>query len=162
MDVPLIVLIALSLVNQVDSMFTPGAKMETQVPKLLNDARRSELSVAPTETTADWGDVEAGDVAQAFVFSFPAATATNTFPTSDNCANALFNARDGIPPSDRLHTLGFPGPSFKASCSTYSIPLITAELAPLPSFDKTFTPTNDTALATPNVVDPMVPATCVP
>ena len=147
MDVPLMVLIALSFVYHVDSISTPGANIETQPPKLLKEARRSLLSVAPTEITADRVETDAGDVEQASTFSFPAATTTTTFPTEDNCSNALFNARDGTPPRERLQTVGLP--LFIASCSTNSMPLMTPEFAPLPSSDKTLTPTNDTAFATP-------------
>ncbi len=47
-EVPLIVLVAVSLVFQAEVMFEPGAKMSRQVPKLENDARASVLVVAPT------------------------------------------------------------------------------------------------------------------
>ena len=55
-DVPEIVLVAVSLVNQDEVMFTPGAKMSRQVPMLENEARVSLLPevppVAPTVIAA--------------------------------------------------------------------------------------------------------------
>src|SRR5690348_4676965 len=56
-------------------MFSPGAKMSTQLPKLENDARASVLVVAPT-VMAD--GVLAGDTLQAFSFELPAATTSVT------------------------------------------------------------------------------------
>ena len=47
-EVPLIVLVAVSDVSHEDVMFWPGAKMSTQVPKFENEARASVLVVAPT------------------------------------------------------------------------------------------------------------------
>jgi hypothetical protein len=53
-------------------IFTPGAKMSRQVPKLENVARASALSVAPTVIAFG---VAAGEELQAFLLSLPAATA---------------------------------------------------------------------------------------
>jgi hypothetical protein len=72
MDVPLMVLVAVSLVNQAEVMFTPGAKLSRQVPKLEKDARLSLMSVAPTVMAAG---VLAGVKLQAFWLLLPAATA---------------------------------------------------------------------------------------
>ena len=47
-DVPLIVFVAVSLAFQDEVMFTPGAKMSVQVPKLENEARASLMSEAFT------------------------------------------------------------------------------------------------------------------
>ena len=47
-EVPEIVLVAVSLVLQADVMLEPGAKISTQVPKFENDDRASELVVEPT------------------------------------------------------------------------------------------------------------------
>jgi hypothetical protein len=47
MDVPLMVLVAVSEVFQVEVMPDPGAKVSTQVPKFENDERVSEVVVEP-------------------------------------------------------------------------------------------------------------------
>src|SRR5215470_5201799 len=47
-DVPLMVLVAVSLVFHAEVMFTPGAKMSVQVPKLEKEARLSLMSLALT------------------------------------------------------------------------------------------------------------------
>ena len=72
MDVPLIVLVAVSLVFQDEVMLEPGAKMSTQVPKFENDERASVLVVAPTVTALA---TRAGDELQAFALELPAAIA---------------------------------------------------------------------------------------
>src|SRR6185436_1088378 len=46
-EVPLMVLVAVSEVFQVEVMDDPGAKVSTQVPKLENDERASEVVVEP-------------------------------------------------------------------------------------------------------------------
>ncbi len=48
MDVPLLNLLAVVVVWLADMTLTPGAKTSTHPPKLLNVARRSAPSVAPT------------------------------------------------------------------------------------------------------------------
>lgn len=70
-DVPLAVRVAVLLVYHAEGMFTPGAKMSRQLPKLENDARASLVPVAPT-VIAD--GVRAGEVLQAFALELPAAT----------------------------------------------------------------------------------------
>src|SRR5215212_3629092 len=47
-DVPEIVLVAVSLVRHDDVMLLPGAKISRHVPKLENEARPSLMVVAPT------------------------------------------------------------------------------------------------------------------
>ena len=47
-DVPEIVLVAVSLVLHADVMLLPGAKMSTHVPKLENEERASLIVVEPT------------------------------------------------------------------------------------------------------------------
>jgi hypothetical protein len=42
------VIVAVALVFHAEVMLVPGAKMSTQVPKLENDERASELVVEPT------------------------------------------------------------------------------------------------------------------
>ena len=58
-----------------------------------------------------------------------------------------------------LATAGWPAWWFAV---TQSMPAITPELVPLPEQSSTRTATSDTCLATPYVVPPTVPATCVP
>src|SRR6476660_265118 len=74
-DVPEIVLVAVSLVLHADVMLLPGAKMSTQVPKFENDERTSVIVVEPTVIALA---VRAGETLQASWFSFPAATAKVT------------------------------------------------------------------------------------
>ena len=47
MEVPLSVAVAVSEVLQVERIDEPGAKVSTQVPKLENEERTSEMVVAP-------------------------------------------------------------------------------------------------------------------
>ncbi|MDX6720335.1 MAG: hypothetical protein QOJ63_2589 [Solirubrobacteraceae bacterium] len=71
-DVPLIVLVAVSDVYQEDWMLDPGANRSTQVPKFENDERASvDVAAATVSALA----TRAGEVAQASALSFPAATA---------------------------------------------------------------------------------------
>jgi len=64
----------------VDRMFTPGAQMSTQGPKLLQDASLLLLSVAATVTTPLLvpAPARAGEELQALAPSLPAATAKST------------------------------------------------------------------------------------
>ena len=71
-DVPLIVLVAVSLVIQAEVMFWPGAKMSVQVPKLENEARASVLVVAPTVIASA---TRAGVKLHALALELPAAIA---------------------------------------------------------------------------------------
>ena len=71
-DVPEIVLVAVSLVLHADVMLLPGAKMSRQVPKFENEERASVVVVEPTVIAFG---TRAGETLQAFWFSFPAATA---------------------------------------------------------------------------------------
>ena len=73
MDVPLIVLVAVSLVFQDEVMLEPGAKMSTQVPKFENEERASVLVVAPT-VIGRWRRAPE-TLLQAFAFELPAAIA---------------------------------------------------------------------------------------
>ena len=70
MLVPLIVLVAVSLVFHDDVMLEPGAKISTQVPKLEKLERASVLVVEPTVVALA---TRAGDVVQAFALLLPAA-----------------------------------------------------------------------------------------
>ena len=71
-DVPEMVLVAVSLVFHEDVMPLPGAKISRQVPKLENDERASLVVVDPTVIALA---TRAGDVPQASRLSFPAAIA---------------------------------------------------------------------------------------
>jgi hypothetical protein len=76
-DVPLIVRVAVLLVDQADVMPTPGANQSTQLPKFAHEAFWSLLIVALTVIA--WL-TRAGDVLHAFTawpsaFPFPAAIA---------------------------------------------------------------------------------------
>jgi len=62
-EVPEIVLVAVSLVLQADVMLLPGAKMSTQVPKFENDERASVVVVEPTVIAAA---ARAGETLHAF------------------------------------------------------------------------------------------------
>lgn len=73
MDVPEIVLTAVSLSFQALVMSCPGAKISTTPPKLLNEARWSRMLLAPTVMA---GLARAGLTFAAFWFSLPAATVT--------------------------------------------------------------------------------------
>src|SRR5262249_55567475 len=74
-EVPLIVLVAVSLVFHDEVMFTPGAKMSVQVPKLENDARASLMSVAFTVIAAA---TRAGEKLHASALELPDAMAKVT------------------------------------------------------------------------------------
>ena len=62
-DVPEIVLVAVSLVRHAEVMPLPGAKISTQVPKFENDERVSVVVVEPTVIAAG---ARAGETLQAF------------------------------------------------------------------------------------------------
>jgi hypothetical protein len=62
-DVPEIVLVAVSLVRHAEVMLLPGAKMSTQVPKFENDERASVVVVEPTVIAAG---ARAGETLHAF------------------------------------------------------------------------------------------------
>ena len=64
-EVPLIVLVAVSPVLQAEVMFWPGAKMSVQVPQLENEARASVFVEALTVIASG---VRAGEALQALAF----------------------------------------------------------------------------------------------
>jgi hypothetical protein len=66
------VLVAVSLVFQVEVMLDPGANRSRHVPVLENDDRASVDVVAPTVIAAATRD---GEELHAFALSLPAATA---------------------------------------------------------------------------------------
>ncbi len=71
-EVPLIVLVALSLVYHAEVMLCPGANRSRQLPKLENEARASPEVEAPAVSAAS---TRAGEKLQALLASLPAAIA---------------------------------------------------------------------------------------
>jgi hypothetical protein len=71
-DVPLIVLVAVLLVDHADVIDDPGAKMSTTLPKFEKDDLASLIVLAPTVIAVP---TRAGDDVLAFVFELPAAIA---------------------------------------------------------------------------------------
>jgi hypothetical protein len=102
-EVPLIVFVAVLLVYQADVMLEPGAKISTQVPKLENDERASELVVEPTVIALE---TRAGEKLQAFALELPAATA-NVTPDAMALLTALSSELDAPPPKLMFATAGF-------------------------------------------------------
>src|SRR5690606_3768060 len=152
-EVPEIVLVALSEVYQAEVMLLPGAKRSRQLPQLEKLDRASLLVVEPTVMAAA---ARAGEVLQAFWFSLPAATTTVT-PALTMRFTAESMAEEAPPPRLMFATAGR-----VALFATQSIPAMTPELVPLPWQLSTRTGTRVTCLATPWTVPPTVPATWVP
>src|SRR2546430_15908664 len=98
MDVPLIHATVVSPVPYADSMFTPGAKRSTHDPQSENDARWSLLSLAATVMASA---VSAGEIVQASVLSFAAATTYGT-PEAIEARTAPSRARAPGPPRRRF------------------------------------------------------------
>ena len=71
-EVPEIVLVAVSLVLHDEVMFEPGAKISKHVPKFENEERASVLVVDPTVIALA---TRAGEELQALALLFPAAIA---------------------------------------------------------------------------------------
>src|SRR6266511_1181226 len=82
-EVPLMVLVAVSLVIQDEVMLTPGAKMSTQVPKLENEARLSLLSVTQSMPAATCAVVP-------LPLQFRTRTATSCTPLATPYCDLLF------------------------------------------------------------------------
>ena len=101
-DVPEMVLVAVSLVRHAEVMLLPGAKMSTQVPKLENEERASLVVVEPTVIALA---TRAGDELQAFVLLFPAAIAYVT-PSLTELTTAVSSADEMPPPKLMLATAG--------------------------------------------------------
>src|ERR1043165_3222222 len=99
----------------------------------------------------------AGLKLQAFDELLPAATATVT-PSATTACTAASSAADAGPPRLKLATAGTPA---AWSAITQLSPAMTADVEVLPEQSKTLTGTRSTDLATPYVVPPIVPATCV-
>jgi len=116
---------------------------------LEKEERASVLVVDPTVIALG---SEAGDLVQALVFSFPAAT-TTVMPASTAFAIAELRAELKSPPRDMLATH-----SPEQLSTTQLTPLMTPELDPDPAQVRTLTATRSTFLATPYVLPPTVPA----
>jgi hypothetical protein len=101
-DVPLIVFVAVSLVDQADLMLDPGAKMSTTLPKFEKDDRASELVDEPTVMAAL---TRAGEKLEAFAFEFPAAIAYVT-PALMELFTAVSSDDDAPPPRLMFATAG--------------------------------------------------------
>ena len=145
--------VAVSLVFQDDVIALPGAKMSRHVPKFENDARASVFVVAPTVFAAG---ARAGELLHAFAFELPAAIAYET-PELIELLTALSRAELTPPPRLMFAT---DAPTWFAV--TQSTPAITPEFEPEPWQLSTRTAWSVTCFATPYVVPPVVPATCVP
>ena len=146
--------VAVSLVFHDEVMLLPGAKMSRQVPKFEKDARASVVVVAPTVLAAA---TRAGEVVQASVFELPAAMAYET-PELIELLTAVSSA-ELAPPPRLMFATERPATRFDVTQST---PAITPEFDPEPWQLRTRTACSVTCLATPYVVPPVVPATCVP
>ena len=136
-------------------MSFPGAKTSTHRPKFEKEVIWSAKSTAATVSTR--GSL-AGLTVQASFDAFPAAT-TTVIPASTIARTPASSAGSIPPPRLRLATAGARP---LRSCSTASIPLRISEVVPRPSQRNTLIGTIVTLLATPTLLPPMVPATCVP
>eukprot|EP00732_Lithocolla_globosa_P000600 Lithocolla_globosa_v1_NODE_205_length_5183_cov_23.943448.p5 type:complete len:142 gc:universal NODE_205_length_5183_cov_23.943448:1574-1999(+) len=141
MEVPEMVLIAVSEVCQAARMLLPGAKMSQQEPKLEKPERASRLSTAMTVKAPV---ARAGDMLQASLSKLPAAT-TLVIPAA--AAELTASSTDWIAPPliERLITSRLAVPW----ATTQLIPSITPDQAPVPSSPITLTATRLAALATP-------------
>src|SRR5829696_4420252 len=141
-DVPLIVLVAVSLVFQDEVMLTPGAKMSVQVPKLENEALASLLSEALTVIASA---TRAGVKLHASALELPDAIAYTT-PSAIELRTA-FSVVVSLPWPPRL-MLATAGPEVWLPV-TQSIPAATPAKLPEPEQLSTLTATRRTPLATP-------------
>lgn len=116
------------------------------------------LVVAPTVQAE--GSL-AGEKLAALALELPAATARK-WPAEVMARAALLTAVLVLPPSDMLTTTPLGHERVRASVTTKFMPLMTPELVPEPEALSTLTPRSVVRLATPYLVPPMVPATCVP
>ena len=88
-----------------DMMETPGAKMSTQVPKFVKDARLSVDAVAPTVTTLV---LYAGEKPHALDALFPAATTTVMPTVTRSSKHAVRVESTLLPPREAETTAGEP------------------------------------------------------
>ena len=101
-DVPLMVFVAVSLVDHADVMLDPGAKMSTTLPKLEKDDRASLIVLEPTVIAEP---TRAGEELLAFVFELPAAIAYVT-PDAIELLTAVSSDVETPPPRLMLATAG--------------------------------------------------------
>ena len=134
-------------------MLTPGAIMRTHGPKFDQPAHTSFASIAPA--TIALGALD-GDAVHASAALFPAAIAYVT-PEAMDASTAAFSD-DDRPPMKLMFTTAGRAPLLVIQ-STASTAL---DSAPLPEQSSTRIAFSVTALATPYVALPTVPATCVP
>eukprot|EP00128_Syssomonas_multiformis_P010293 Colp12_sorted_trinity150504_noHs@10415 len=153
MEVPLIVLVAELDPIQAEVMPEPGAATSTHGPQLEYEAPLSDDVVAATVIAS--GALE-GEYLHASAFELPAATATGT-PAPTIRETAALSDEEYPPPKLMLATAGR-----TLLAVTQSIPATTPEYVPDPEQSRTLTATRLTFLATPYVMPPIVPDTCVP
>lgn len=149
MEVPDSVCIADGFPIHADVTSTPGALKETQDPKLLNEGRKSLISLDATDKTFGFLD---GLYKHASSFSLPAATATAMlFEINWLTAESIID--DALPPKERFATNFFVNgsPPRKESwlLIIYIIPDEIVKLLPWPEPSSTLIPFNRIFLHTP-------------
>jgi hypothetical protein len=138
------VFVAVALPIHADVMFTPGALMSTQLPRLENDAKPSLISVAPTVIAVG---ALAGEKVQASALLFPAAIAYTT-PAATEFVTAWLSVVERLPP--RLMLAADGTDLFAFFCAvTQSMPAMTPAVLPEPEQSSTRTATSVTFFATP-------------
>ena len=113
-------------------------------------------SLLVDDITLVTADALAGEKLQEFALEFPAATATKT-PAFARLLTAAFTLVEKPPPSDMFATAGL-----MWFVRTQSTPAMIPLQVPEPEQFRTRTPRSNAPLATPYVLPPTVPATCVP
>jgi hypothetical protein len=156
-DVPVSVRALLSPVFQAESIFSPGAKMSTQLPEFEKDGRVSSLLLAATVIAVG---SEAGENLQLSWSVFPAAVTTG-MPCSNTCRTILFTEEESGAISDIDTTAGLLL-FVLTSSSTNWRPAIKFDVYPKPAQPRTLTEMTFAFLATPNDFPAMTPATWVP
>ncbi len=114
------------------------------------------MSVASVAATVSAPATRAGLCPHASAVAFPAAV-TNVTPAAMARRTASSSDRLAAPPRLRFATAGL-----LALAVTHSTPAMTPDVVPAPRQSSTRTGTSRTALATPWVAPPSVPATWVP
>jgi hypothetical protein len=157
MDVPLLSKLPVTVFAFADLMLFPGAKISMHSPKLdsLPEEKYAFESFSLVAPTVIALVAEAGDVVQASIFPFPPAT-TMTTPA----VTALFTAvlMEVITCSASMLTFATALLERDCdSCTTKSMPSITAPTVPLPELSKTLTEIKLAFLAIPYFVPPTVP-----
>ena len=131
--------------------------MVTHSPKQEKLDRWSASVVDPTVMAVK---APAGDKLQASSLLLPAATETG-IPAAVIRSMAWSTVAEDGPPIDIEATIAMAG-SATFCAATQSIPAMTSSQVPVPSARRIWTATMVTALATPQVAPPTVPAQCVP